>query len=62
MIYNPVDIRGIIEAATAPLDHPWFGPGEPPVIVSAGRLTRQKDYPTLIRAFAGSGDADRRGC
>ena len=51
VIYNPVDIRGIIEAATAPLDHPWFGPGEPPVIVSAGRLTRQKDYPTLIRAF-----------
>jgi glycosyltransferase involved in cell wall biosynthesis len=51
VIYNPVDTKGIVELAKAPLDHPWFGPAEPPVIVSAGRLTRQKDYPTLIRAF-----------
>jgi len=34
------------------LNHPWFAPGEPPVILSVGRLTKQKDYPTLIRAFA----------
>jgi glycosyltransferase involved in cell wall biosynthesis len=32
--------------------HPWFAPGEPPVILAAGRLTAQKDYPTLMRAFA----------
>ena len=38
--------------ARAPLDHPWFMPGEPPVVLGAGRLGRQKDFPTLIRAFS----------
>jgi glycosyltransferase involved in cell wall biosynthesis len=33
-------------------DHPWFQAGQPPVIIGVGRLTRQKDFPTLIRAFA----------
>lgn len=32
--------------------HPWFGDGGPPVILGSGRLTRQKDFATLIRAFA----------
>lgn len=52
VIYNPVDIEGIAALAREPLDHPWFRPDAPPVILSAGRLTPQKDYPTLIRAFA----------
>src|SRR5690606_22779047 len=34
------------------LEHPWFAPGEPPVIISAGRLSAEKDYSTLIKAFA----------
>ncbi|MEZ5931160.1 MAG: glycosyltransferase [Alphaproteobacteria bacterium] len=34
-----------------PAEHPWFGDG-PPVILGAGRLGRQKDFPTLLRAFA----------
>jgi glycosyltransferase involved in cell wall biosynthesis len=34
-----------------PADHPWFA--EPtPVILAAGRLEKQKDFPTLVRAFA----------
>jgi glycosyltransferase involved in cell wall biosynthesis len=32
--------------------HPWLAPGEPPVILSMGRLVPEKDFPTLIRAFA----------
>ncbi len=52
VIYNPVVTPEILEKAEEPLNHPWFAPGEPPVILSAGRLTKQKDYPTLIRAFA----------
>jgi glycosyltransferase involved in cell wall biosynthesis len=32
-------------------DHPWFAPGQPPVVLGVGRLTRQKDFPTLLRAF-----------
>ena len=45
--------------AAAPLDHPWFAPGEPPVILAAGRLTEQKDYPTLLRAFSTLREAHR---
>jgi glycosyltransferase involved in cell wall biosynthesis len=51
-IYNPVvtpDLRG---RALEPMDHPWFAPGEPPVVISVGRLVMVKDYPTLLRAFA----------
>jgi glycosyltransferase involved in cell wall biosynthesis len=35
-----------------PIDHPWFQPGAPSVVMSAGRLARAKDFPTLIRTFA----------
>ena len=37
--------------ARAKINHAWFQPGEPPVIVAVGRLHLQKDYPTLLRAF-----------
>jgi len=33
-------------------DHPWFQPDGPPVVLGAGRIARQKDFPTLVRAFA----------
>lgn len=32
-------------------DHRWFGES-PPVILSVGRLSKEKDFPTLIRSFA----------
>lgn len=32
--------------------HPWFAPGEPPVVLNVGRLVAQKDQATLLRAFA----------
>jgi glycosyltransferase involved in cell wall biosynthesis len=51
-IYNPVVSEDIALRARMPLSHPWFAPGEPPVILGAGRLVDQKDFPTLIRAFA----------
>jgi glycosyltransferase involved in cell wall biosynthesis len=49
-IYNavPIDSSEIAE----PVDHPFFAAGAPPVIVGVGRLTPQKDFPTLLRAFA----------
>jgi glycosyltransferase involved in cell wall biosynthesis len=52
VIHNPVVTPGLLAQATARLDHPWFAPGQPPVILSAGRLTRQKDHETLVRGFA----------
>jgi glycosyltransferase involved in cell wall biosynthesis len=32
--------------------HPWFAPDQPPVILGVGRLTAQKDFVNLLRAFA----------
>jgi glycosyltransferase involved in cell wall biosynthesis len=52
VIYNPVITPAIVAQAQRAPDHPWFAPGQPPVILGVGRLTRQKDFFTLIRAFA----------
>ncbi len=52
LVYNPVITRELLALSRQPPGHPWFQPGEPPVILGVGRLTRQKDFPTLIRAFA----------
>lgn len=51
-IYNPVVSRELWGLAQAPLDDPWFRPGVPDVILGTGRLVDQKDFPTLLRAFA----------
>ncbi|MEJ5366661.1 MAG: glycosyltransferase, partial [Desulfosoma sp.] len=45
--------------AEHPVDHPWFHHAGPPVIVGMGRLTTQKDFPTLLRAFRKVHDALR---
>src|SRR5262249_41735385 len=34
------------------LAHPWFAAGSSPVILGIGRLHAQKDFPTLLKAFA----------
>ncbi len=52
VIYNPIVTPDMLRKAEEPLDHPWFQPGQPPVVLSAGRLTTPKDFPTLLRAFA----------
>lgn len=51
-IGNPVTDSTIQERSYEPLNHPWFNPGEPPVILGVGRLAAPKDFPMLIRAFA----------
>jgi len=52
VIRNPVITPELAAQAAAPCPHPWLAAGAVPVIVAAGRLQRQKDFPTLIRAFA----------
>jgi glycosyltransferase involved in cell wall biosynthesis len=51
-IYNPIVTPELQRKAQVPLEHPWLTPGAPPVVLGAGRLRLQKDFPTLIRAFA----------
>ena len=51
VIYNPSFHGKVIEQSREPLDHPWFQPGQPPVLLGVGRLVPQKDFPTLIRSF-----------
>jgi glycosyltransferase involved in cell wall biosynthesis len=52
VIHNPIITPELAVKVRENLDHPWFQPGEPPVILSVGRLDPQKDYPLLIKAFA----------
>jgi glycosyltransferase involved in cell wall biosynthesis len=59
VVYNPVITPAVLALARRPPDHPWYAPGGPPVILGVGRLTRQKDFFTLVRAFA---ELRRRRC
>jgi glycosyltransferase involved in cell wall biosynthesis len=52
VVYNPVVTPELAHLAREPVDHPWFSGGGPPVILGVGRLTKPKDFPTLVRAFA----------
>jgi glycosyltransferase involved in cell wall biosynthesis len=53
VIYNPVVPHDVLARANAPVPHPWLQEREPPVVLGVGNLAPQKDFPTLIRAFAG---------
>ena len=51
-IYNGVRAEDIRRRSAEPPAHPWFSDGGPPVILSVGRFALQKDYRTLVEAFA----------
>jgi glycosyltransferase involved in cell wall biosynthesis len=52
VVPSPIITPGFHQRLNQPLDHPWFRPGEPRVILGVGELCRRKDFTTLIRAFA----------
>lgn len=52
LIYNPAVPDDVKVLAAAPVEHPWFGPNQPPVVLSAGRADRTKDFATLVSAIA----------
>ena len=51
VIPNPVITPRLYELAAQPVPHPWLQASDVPVLLAAGRLTRQKDFATLLRAF-----------
>ncbi len=62
VIYNPVVRPDLVERASEPVEHPWFtdsqksadGSAEDsiPTLLGVGRLVKQKDFATLVRAFS----------
>jgi len=52
VIYNPVVIPDLLQKVEEPVKHPWFSDGSQPIVLGVGRLHIQKDFPTLIKAFA----------
>jgi glycosyltransferase involved in cell wall biosynthesis len=51
-IYNPAITPDLVDKAQEPLKHSWFTIEGLPVILGVGRLAPQKDFTTLIHAFA----------
>lgn len=52
-INNPIVAEDIDELAAREPDHPWFREdAETPILIGIGRLTRQKDFGTLLAAFS----------
>tara|TARA_Y100001968_G_scaffold288617_1_gene291007 strand:+ start:2864 stop:4087 length:1224 start_codon:yes stop_codon:yes gene_type:complete len=49
---NPVITPAIAKKSAAPPVHPWLNQKARPVIVAAGRLSSQKNFALLIRAFS----------
>ncbi|MCG6871116.1 MAG: glycosyltransferase [Gammaproteobacteria bacterium] len=51
VVDNPVVDERLLAANSAPRPAGW-PQGQGPVVIGVGRFTRQKDFPTLLRAFA----------
>ncbi|MBW4658263.1 MAG: glycosyltransferase [Drouetiella hepatica Uher 2000/2452] len=52
VIYNPIVTPTLLSKIHEAVEHPWLLPGQKSVILAVGRLNQQKDFSTLIRAFA----------
>jgi len=52
IIYNPVIFPAIFEMSRQAVLDPWLEKEDSPVILAVGRLTRAKDFPNLVEAFA----------
>jgi glycosyltransferase involved in cell wall biosynthesis len=52
VIVNPVYRPEITDLSMEPPGHRWFADSDIPVIIAAGKLKPQKDYSTLLQAFA----------
>lgn len=51
IIHNMVRFDEVRRLASPPAGHPWLDESEDKIVLGAGRLTAQKDFDLLIRAF-----------
>lgn len=51
VVHNPVVTQSMLQKSNEGVDHHWFSSGSIPVLLAAGRLEPQKDFPTLVKAF-----------
>jgi glycosyltransferase involved in cell wall biosynthesis len=51
-IYNPAIFPKLFTQAQVAVDHEWIQAADLPIVLGAGRLEKQKDFATLIHAFA----------
>lgn len=51
VIYNPIITPDFYDMAQDSPIHPWFALPDIPIILGVGRLERQKDFETLIKAY-----------
>lgn len=49
---NGVDVEQVRRQAAEPSPHQWLSDASVPTILAVGRHSRQKNFPTLLRAFA----------
>jgi len=52
VVYSAVITPDLLSKAREDAGHAWLRKGHPPVILGVGRLTEQKDFETLLNAFA----------
>ena len=52
VVYNPAFRPQLLVESLQQSGEPWLGTPDRPVLLAVGALTRQKDYPTLLEAFA----------
>ena len=52
VVYNPVVDDELSELAGHAVENSWFASPQAPVILAAGKLMANKDFPTLLKAFA----------
>lgn len=52
VIHNPVVTPRLLDLARCEVEHPWFAPGQDPVILGVGRLHDCKNPQLLVEAFA----------